>query len=176
MAFGRDGDTLYLHGSAANHLLRQAKAPHLELCVTVTLVDGLVLAKAAFNQCVNYRSVVIFGHGREITDLDEKASRLNLLIDHVIPGRSRAIRPPTEKELRATLLLAVPIDEASAKVRAGGPVDEPEDAELRIWAGTVALRTVPGPAEPAPDLPDGLTPPAHAVTYARPGWALPGEG
>jgi uncharacterized protein len=170
MAFGRVGNMLYLHGSAANRLLRQAKKPEVELCVTVTLVDGLVLAKASFNQCVNYRSVVIIGNGREINDLDEKERGLALLVDHVIPGRNRDIRPPTEKELRATLLLEVPIDEASAKVRHGWPVDEPEDDDLPIWAGVIPLRTVASSALDDPDLLPGLQPPAYAVSYTRPGW------
>jgi uncharacterized protein len=170
MAYGRRGETLYLHGSAANRLLRQAKKPEVELCITVTLVDGLVLAKASFNQCVNYRSVVIIGNGREVKDLDEKAEGLALLVDHVTPGRSNDIRPPTEKELRATLLLEVPIDEASAKVRQGWPVDEPEDAELAVWAGVIPLQTVASPALDDPGLLAGLEAPAYAVSYTRPGW------
>ncbi len=173
MAFGRDGNMLYLHGSAANRLLRQAKKPDVELCVTVTLVDGLVLAKASFNQCVNYRSVVIVGNGREIKDLNEKERYLALLVDHVTPGRSKDIRPPTEKELRATLLLEVPIDEASAKVREGWPVDEPEDEGLGVWSGVIPLRTIASPALDDPNLLPGLTPPSYALSYTRPGWELP---
>jgi nitroimidazol reductase NimA-like FMN-containing flavoprotein (pyridoxamine 5'-phosphate oxidase superfamily) len=173
MAFGREGGTLYLHGSAANHLLRQGKKEGVELCVTVTLVHGLVLAKAAFNQCVNYRSVVLLGSAVEVKDLAEKERGLNLLVDHVIPGRSGDIRPATELELRATMLLALPIDEASAKVRTGWPIDEPEDAELAVWAGVIPLRTVALPAVPAPDLIDGVIAPDYAMSYTRRGWPHP---
>jgi hypothetical protein len=166
--YGRQGDTVYLHGSAANHLLRSAKPPGVEVCMTVTLVDGLVLARAAFNQCINYRSVVIMGTASEVTDLEEKARLLDLLIDHVMPGRSKDIRPGTEKELRATMLLALPMTEVSAKVRQGWPEDEPEDYDLPVWAGVIAARTVYDPAEPDPAMTDGsLVPPAYALAYDR---------
>jgi nitroimidazol reductase NimA-like FMN-containing flavoprotein (pyridoxamine 5'-phosphate oxidase superfamily) len=166
--YGREGDSLYLHGSAANHLLRAAKPAEIEICLTVTLIDGLVLARAAFNQCLNYRSVVVMGTATEVTDLTEKARALDILIDHVMPGRSGDIRPGSEKELRATTLLKLPMREVSAKVRQGGPEDEPEDYDLPIWAGVIAARTTYEPAVTDPAARPGLEPPAYAQRYARP--------
>ena len=146
----RVGDTLYLHGSAASHMLRSL-ATGAEICVCVTLLDALVLARAAMHHSVNYRSVVLFGRARAVEDRAEKLAALAALIDHVVPGRSRACRPPNEKELVATLVVALPISEASAKARTGPPLpDDAEDAALPWWAGIVPLRTVRGTPETAP--------------------------
>jgi uncharacterized protein len=153
----RVGDTLYLHGSAASHMLR-ALAAGPEICVCVTLLDALVLARAAMHHSVNYRSVVLFGRARAVEDRTEKLAALAALIDHVVPGRSAACRPPNDKELAATLMIAVPIAEASAKVRTGPPLpDDEEDARLPYWAGIVPLETVRRPPVTAPGC--GLPPP-----------------
>ncbi len=146
----RVGDTLYLHGSAASHMLRSL-ATGVEVCVCVTLLAALVLARSYMHHSVNYRSVVLFGRARPVEDREEKLAALAALIDHVVPGRSRASRPPNEKELVATLVVALPIDEASAKARSGPPLpDDAEDAALPWWAGIVPLRTVRGAPETAP--------------------------
>ena len=126
----REGDTLYVHGSAASRMLRSLKGG-VDACVTVTLVDGLVLARSAFHHSMNYRSVVVFGKAREVTG-EEKSSALDGLVEHVVKGRSRDARPPNEIELKQTLVLALPLEEASAKIRTGGPVDDEEDYALPI--------------------------------------------
>jgi nitroimidazol reductase NimA-like FMN-containing flavoprotein (pyridoxamine 5'-phosphate oxidase superfamily) len=146
----RVGDTLYLHGSAASHMLRTL-ATGAEICVCVTLVDALVLARAAMHHSVNYRSVVLFGRARAVEDRGEKLAALAALVDHVVPGRSAACRPPNEKELIATMVIAVPIAEASAKIRTGPPLpDDAEDAALPYWAGIIPLTTVRGEPVNAP--------------------------
>jgi nitroimidazol reductase NimA-like FMN-containing flavoprotein (pyridoxamine 5'-phosphate oxidase superfamily) len=142
----REGDTLYVHGSAASRMLRSLKGG-VEACVTVTLVDGLVLARSAFHHSMNYRSVVVFGKAREVTG-DDKTSALEGLVEHVMKGRSRDVRPPNEIELKQTLVLALPLEEASAKIRTGGPVDDEEDYALPIWAGVVPLKLTRGAAIP----------------------------
>ena len=139
--FARDGDALYVHGSPASRLLRTGKKG-VDLCVTVMLLDGFVMAKSAFHHSVNYRSVVVFGTAEEVTDPDEKARALELLVDHVHPGRSAECRAPNEKELKATLVLRLSLDEASAKVRDGGPIDDEEDLDLPYWAGVIPVRSV----------------------------------
>ncbi len=140
----REGDTLYFHGSAASRMLRSLKGG-VDACVTVTLLDGLVLARSAFHHSMNYRSVVVFGKAHEVGD-DEKVRVLESLVEHVVRGRSKDIRPPNQKELRQTLVLAMSIDEASAKIRTGGPVDDDEDYALPIWAGVLPLKLTPGEA------------------------------
>lgn len=144
----RVGDTLYFHGSAASRMLRSLKNG-LDACVTVTLLDGLVLARSAFHHSMNYRSVVVMGKGREVSDPEEKKRALDALVDHVVPGRNAVVRAPNELELRQTLVIALPLAEASAKVRTGPPVDDEEDYKLDVWAGVVPLRLVKG--EPVPD-------------------------
>lgn len=134
----RVGDDLYLHGAPANHMLRAA-ASGAEVCVTATLLDGLVLARSWFHHSVNYRSVVLFGTAVPVDEPAEKELALAALVEHVVAGRSTDSRPPTPAELRATLVLRVPIEEASAKVRAGGPVDDEEDLGLDVWAGVLPL-------------------------------------
>jgi len=138
----RVGDRLYFHGSAASRMLRTLKQG-VEACVTVTLLDGLVLARSAFHHSMNYRSAVIFGTAREVTEREEKVRVLEALVEHVCRGRSADVRAPNESELRQTLVLALPIEEASAKVRTGGPVDDEEDYALGMWAGVLPLQLVP---------------------------------
>ena len=121
LAYGRDGDVVYLHGSAASRLFRGARGPDIDICMTVTFVDGLVVARSTYNTDINYRSVVIIGQATEVKDLEEKRHGLELMVDQIIPGRSRDARPPTEKELRSTMLLKLPLGESSAKVRRAGP-------------------------------------------------------
>ncbi len=146
--YGRQGETLYLHGSAASRTMRQLEQG-IAACVTVTLVDGLVLARSAFHQSINYRSVVAFGMARKIQDDFAKAEALRVLSDHVIAGRWDDVRLPTAQELKATTVLAFEIEEASAKVRTGPPKDDAEDYALPIWAGVVPLHMQRG--EPVAD-------------------------
>ena len=144
--YGRDGDWLYLHGAAGNHLLGAAGGADVVVCVT--LLDGIVLARSSFNHSFNYRSVVIFGRAEEVTDPPAKARALEVIVEHILPGRSREARPPTGSELRQTRVVRVGLAEASAKVRSGPPVDAPADVDLPIWAGVLPLRTSAGPAVP----------------------------
>lgn len=143
--YARAGDTLYVHGSAASRALRHASSG-APVCVTVTLFDGLVLAKSVFNHSVNYRSVLVFGTARAVPD-DEKRDALHALTDQLAPGRWDEARRPTAKELKATSILALPIEEASAKVRTGGPLDDPEDEALPVWAGVVPVHLAAEPSE-----------------------------
>jgi nitroimidazol reductase NimA-like FMN-containing flavoprotein (pyridoxamine 5'-phosphate oxidase superfamily) len=159
----REDDTLYVHGSAASRMLRSLR-DGVEVCVTITLLDGLVLARSAFHHSMNYRSVVVFGRAREVTG-EEKLRALDSLVEHVVRGRSRDIRPPNEKELRQTMVLALPLEEASAKIRTGGPVDDEEDYALPIWAGVVPLRLTP--AAPIVDRDVTVDAPEYATNYSR---------
>jgi hypothetical protein len=134
----RDGDRLYVHGSAASHMLRNLR-DGVDACVTVTLLDGLVLARSAFHHSMNYRSVVIFAKATEVTDREEKVRALEKLVEHIVPGRSAEVRAPNESELGQTLVLSLPIEEASAKIRTGPPVDDEDDYALPVWAGVVPL-------------------------------------
>src|SRR6201988_3667200 len=146
--YGRSGDTLYLHGSAASRMLRTLSGG-VPVCVTVTHVDGLVLARSAFHHSVNYRSVVILGTARLVSEPAEKMAALRLFTEHIMRGRWGEIRQPNEQELKGTTVLALPIEEVSAKVRTGGPVDDEADYELPIWAGVLPLETEA--KEPGPD-------------------------
>jgi nitroimidazol reductase NimA-like FMN-containing flavoprotein (pyridoxamine 5'-phosphate oxidase superfamily) len=168
LAYGRDGDIVYLHGSAASRLFRGARGPDLEICMTVTFVDGLVVARSTYNTDINYRSVVIIGQATEVKDLEEKRRGLDLMVDHIIPGRSRDARPPTEKELRSTMLLKLPLAESSAKVRTGWPLDEEEDYDLEIWAGVIPFTTVTETPEVDPDLRVEVPTPDYVERYRRP--------
>jgi uncharacterized protein len=162
----RVGERLYLHGSAASRMLRTL-ADGVPVCVTATLLDGLVLARTAFHQSLNYRSVVILGTATEVTDTAERLAALEAVVEHVVPGRWREVRAPNDAELRATKVLALPIAEASAKVRTGPPLDEGEDLSWPCWAGVLPLHLVP--MAPVPDAhlaPDLALPPAIA-TYRR---------
>ncbi len=146
--YGRSGDTIYLHGSAASRMLRTL-SEGVPASVTVTHVDGLVLARSAFHHSVNYRSVVILGTARLVTDPGEKMEALRVFTEHVMKGRWDDVRLPTEQELKATTVLALPLEEVSAKVRTGGPIDDEEDYNLPVWAGVLPLETVA--KEPLPD-------------------------
>lgn len=134
----REGDQLYFHGSAASRMLRSLREG-VDACVTVTLLDGLVLARSAFHHSMNYRSVVVFGKAR-VVEGEEKLSALDALVEHVVKGRSKDVRPPNEIELKQTLVLALPVEEASAKIRTGGPVDDEEDYALPVWAGVLPMK------------------------------------
>lgn len=140
--FARVEDTIVLHGAKASRLLKHVEAGH-PICVEVTIVDGLVLARSVFHHSVNYRSVVLFGRGRLIVEEGKKLAALEAVTDHLIPGRWKEARPPTPKELNATGVASIQIDEASAKVRTGPPVDEEEDYNLPVWAGILPLQEVP---------------------------------
>jgi nitroimidazol reductase NimA-like FMN-containing flavoprotein (pyridoxamine 5'-phosphate oxidase superfamily) len=159
----RDGETLYFHGSAASRMLRSLR-DGVDACVTVTLLDGLVLARSAFHHSMNYRSVVVFGKAREVRE-DEKVRVLDSLVEHVVRGRSKEVRAPNLKELRQTLVLALPIDEASAKIRTGGPVDDEEDYALPVWAGVLPLTLTPG--EPVADVGVTADAPEYVKQYRR---------
>ena len=167
LVYGRDGDALYLHGSAASRLFRQSRTPAREVCLTVTLVDGIVVARSTYNTDVNYRSVVVVGDAVEVADLDERRHGLDLLVEHILPGRSADARPPTDKEVRSTMLLRLPIDEASAKVRSGWPLDDEDDLRLPVWAGVLPARTVWTQAEADPGLGAGLDLPPYLAGYGR---------
>ena len=147
MAYARAGDVLYLHGAVANRTLR-ALAEGTPACVTVTLLDGLVLARSAFHHSMNYRSVMLFAAPTRVDDPDEQRAAVAALLDHMAPGRSADARAPTPAELRATLIVRFPITEGSAKVRTGGPVEEPEDLALAVWAGVIPFQLVAGAPEP----------------------------
>jgi nitroimidazol reductase NimA-like FMN-containing flavoprotein (pyridoxamine 5'-phosphate oxidase superfamily) len=147
-AYGRSGNVLYMHGSAASRMLRQLRTG-LPVCVTVTLLDGLVIARSVFNHSMNYRSVVILGTATAVEDPAEKLEALRRLSEHIIPGRWADARLPNEQELKATTVMRLPIEEFSAKVRQGPPVDDEEDYAFPTWAGVLPLPVVPG--EPIPD-------------------------
>jgi uncharacterized protein len=162
----RSGDTLYIHGSNASRTLRTTKggAP---VAAEVTLLDGLVLARSAFHHSMNYRSVVVYGHAREVTDPDEKFAAQRALVDHVAHGRAEDARMPNQRELDQTTILAIPIEEASAKVRTGPPKDDADDMDLPIWAGVLPIRTIQGEPEPDPDLRSGVETPGYVTDYRR---------
>jgi uncharacterized protein len=162
----RVGDTLYLHGSRAGRPWKHL-ASGAEVAVAVTVVDGLVLARSAFNHSMNYRSVVIFGAAREVTDPEELHVASRAITRHIAPGREDDTRMPTEDEYRQTLLLAVPIDEASAKIRTGPPGDN-EEAGAPYWAGVVPLSLQAGAPIPAPDMPTPIPTPGYATHWRRP--------
>lgn len=148
-AFARKGDKLYIHGSVGSHFIRMIEQGN-PVCISVMLTDGLVLAKSAFHHSVNYRSVTIFANALKVTDEAEHMEALALITDHLIPGRWDDLRPTTASEMRKTTVLVFSLAEASAKVRSGGPSDEPEDEELPTWAGVIPMQTVrlaPIPAE-----------------------------
>jgi uncharacterized protein len=163
----RAGDTLYLHGSRAARAWR-AVAGGAEVCVAATIVDGLVLARSAFHHSMNYRSVVVYGRAREVTDPDELLTAARAITRHVLPGREEEARMPLADEFKQTILFAVPIEEASAKVRGGPPKDDEDDLDLPIWAGVLPLVTSPGTPEPSPDLLEGIDVPGYVTRAERP--------
>jgi hypothetical protein len=164
--YGRFGDEIFIHGSPLAGILGRA-VMGAKLCFTVSLLDGLVLAKSAFHHSMNYRSVVILGQARQVDDREEKLEALRLIVDHVIPGRSDDVRGPSDKELAATGVVALDLSEASAKVRTGGPVDGPEDRPLAAWTGELPLSLSTGTAIPD-DYSIGAIP-RYVTNYQRPG-------
>jgi nitroimidazol reductase NimA-like FMN-containing flavoprotein (pyridoxamine 5'-phosphate oxidase superfamily) len=166
MAYGRDGDWLILHGSLASRLLRTlaAGAP---VCVTVTLLDGLVIARSAFHSSMNYRSVVVLGSAQPVEDPAEKRRALDRLVEHLVPGRTAEARPMTDTEVKRTLVVRIPLREASAKVRTGPPVDDEEDYTLPVWAGVLPLVTAPGAPEPDPRLASDVGLPASVARRSK---------
>jgi nitroimidazol reductase NimA-like FMN-containing flavoprotein (pyridoxamine 5'-phosphate oxidase superfamily) len=166
-SYVRIGAALYIHGSAASRMLRSLEEG-IDVCVTVTLIDGLVLARSAFHHSINYRSVVIFGDAEVVNDPDEKINALHAFTDQVVPGRWEEVRLPTESELQATLVLKLPLVEVSAKVRTGPPIDDEEDYELSVWAGVVPLKLTAGTPVNDDRLTTGIEPPEYAREYARP--------
>jgi nitroimidazol reductase NimA-like FMN-containing flavoprotein (pyridoxamine 5'-phosphate oxidase superfamily) len=158
-AYGRDGDTLYVHGSSANGALGAAAGQ--QVCVTVTHMDGLVCARSVFSHSVNYRSAVVFGEAAIVTDDDERWQALRIITDHLIPGRWAAARQPTQKEMAATAVLRLPMDEASVKIRTGMPGDPAEDLDLDVWAGVLPIAVTFGDPEPDPLLRPEIPVPAH---------------
>lgn len=164
--FGRVGDTVYLHGSAASRMLRTLSGG-IPVCVTVTLVDGLVLARSAFHHSVNYRSVVILGTAKLVEDPAEKMEALRLFTEHIMKGRWDEIRWPNEQELKGTTVLALPLEEVSAKVRVGGPIDDEEDYSLPVWAGVLPLSQTKGSLVPDTRLKEGTPVPEYITRYKR---------
>ena len=160
------GGRLTIHGSAASRMLRAARE-EIPLCVTVTLLDGVVLARSAYHHSMNYRSVMIFGKAFEITEREEKLAAMRALVEHVAPGRWADVRPPSEDEFRATMVLALPIDEASAKVRTGPPIDDEDDYAMRVWAGVLPLSLDARAPVADPRLPSDIAVPVYARFYRR---------
>jgi nitroimidazol reductase NimA-like FMN-containing flavoprotein (pyridoxamine 5'-phosphate oxidase superfamily) len=165
--YGRAGDRLYIHGSAASRMLRTLREG-VDVCVTVTLVDALVLARSSFHHSMNYRSVVVFGRAQVVEDEDEKMEALRVFTDHIMRGRWEEARLPNKSELRQTMVLALPLAEASAKVRTGPPIDDEEDYALPVWAGELPLRLVIGEAIADPRLNEGIEQPQYMRDYTRP--------
>ena len=164
--YARDGDKLYIHGSQASRLLRTLSGG-VDACVTVTIIDGLVLARSAFHHSMNYRSVVIFGRATLVEDREEKMAALFALSEHFIRGRWAEVREPTEVEMKQTTVLSLPLVEASAKIRTGPPLDAEEDYAMNVWAGVIPLRLVAGEPIADPLLPEGIQVPTYARDYKR---------
>ena len=162
--FWREGDTLFWHGSSASRMLR-AQSDGLPVCLTVTHMDGLVMARSGFNHSINYRSVMAFGTAHRLEDAAEKRRAMDAFVERFFPGRNALLREPTAQEVKATSILAMEIEQASAKVRATGPGDDEDDFALPVWAGVVPLRTVIGPLQDCPRLPNGITPSADLAAY-----------
>jgi nitroimidazol reductase NimA-like FMN-containing flavoprotein (pyridoxamine 5'-phosphate oxidase superfamily) len=164
----RCGDVVYCHGSAASRTLR-ALAAGTPACLTVTLLDALVLARSAMHHSANYRSVMLLGQATVVTGRDEKLAALEAIVEHIVPGRWADVRWPTENELKATSILALPIEEASAKIRSGPPLDDEEDYSMDVWAGVIPLASGPMPPEADPRLPAAIAAPPYVSGYRRPG-------
>jgi len=164
--YGRKDDMLYIHGSTASRMFR-ALGKGADVCVTVTLVDGVVLARSAFHHSMNYRSVVVFGKATVLEDPAAKREALQVFTEHVTPGRWKEVRQPSEKELQATTVLAIPLKEVSAKVRTGPPIDDEEDYALPVWAGVLPLDLTPKTPLPDERLPEGIPVPEYVREYSR---------
>jgi uncharacterized protein len=162
--YARVGDELFIHGSSASRMLRSL-SEGIDICVTVTLLDGLVLARSAFHHSMNYRSVVVLGRAELVEDTAEKESALEAFTEHIIPGRWPEIRWPSELELKATSVLKLPIEEASAKIRTGDPKDDEEDYAMNVWAGVLPLSLIPGTPIPDSRLSKGIDIPAHVTGF-----------
>ncbi len=167
-AYARIADHLYLHGSPSNRMLRTGKGG-VGLCITVTLVDGLVLARSAFHHSMNYRSVVVLGTATEVEDPAEKRAAFRALVEHVAPGRYGGVRPPSDDEITGTLVLRLPIDEGSAKIRTGPPIDDEDDYGWPVWAGVIPLAVTAGTPIPDPRLDPEHAVPRYVSGYARAG-------
>lgn len=165
--YGRIGDTLYLHGSSANRSLLEAAGR--QVCVTVTVLDGLVCARSVFHNSMNYRSAVIYGQARLVSDEQERMDALAAITEHLIPGRWDNSRRPSRKELAATAVMALSLQEASVKARSGGPKDDDEDYDLDYWAGVLPVSVITGPPQPDPLLRAGVEVPEHIVKLAGSG-------
>ncbi|MBA4185125.1 MAG: pyridoxamine 5'-phosphate oxidase family protein [Acidobacteria bacterium] len=165
-SYARIGDRLIIHGSSASRMMRTL-GWEKPICVTVTLIDGLVLARSAFHHSMNYRSVVIFGKAKLISDEQEKIAALEALTEHIVPNRWQEIRPPNELELKATTVLSLPIEEASAKIRTGSPVDAEEDYDLEVWAGVIPLKVKAESSIADEKLKKEVSIPAHISGYKR---------
>jgi nitroimidazol reductase NimA-like FMN-containing flavoprotein (pyridoxamine 5'-phosphate oxidase superfamily) len=166
----RVGDLVYVHGSTGSRTIR-AVADGTDVCLTATLLDGLVFARSPFNHSMNYRSVLVLGRAREVVDPDERLAAMRAIVEHVAPGRWDEIREPTPKEFAATAIVALTLDEASAKVRTGPPHDDEEDLDLAIWAGELPLRMMTLAARPDPLLRGGLEPTPAVAAWERPSGA-----
>jgi uncharacterized protein len=164
--YARNGDQLFIHGSQASRMLRTLKAG-VDVCVAVTLLDGLVLARSAFHHSMNYRSVIIFGRAMIVDDPVDKVAALIAFSEHVIPGRWNDVREPTEQELKATTVLSLTLKEVSAKVRTGPPLDDEEDYELPIWAGVIPVQLVAAAPIPDPQLRVSVALPSYTTAYKR---------
>ena len=164
--FARVGDELFIHGSSASRMLRSI-AEGIDVCVTVTLVDGLVLARSAFHHSMNYRSVVILGKAEVVSHNSAKMAAMEALTEHIVPGRWPDVRWPTELELKATTVLKLPITEASAKIRTGDPVDDDEDYSMNVWAGVLPLKIQAGTPANDAKLDPGIEVPEYVAKYKR---------
>lgn len=164
--FARIGDDVYIHGSSASRMLKNL-SKGIDVCVTVTLIDGLVLARSAFHHSINYRSVVILGKAEMVTEPDEKNKALEAFTEHVVPGRWAEVRGPTELELKATAVQRLPITEASAKIRTGDPVDNDEDYSMDVWAGVLPLKLTPGTPIADAKLTAAIEIPEYVTSYTR---------
>lgn len=164
----RIDDTLYMHGSAASGTLKALKEG-IDVCVAATIVDGLVMARSSFHSSINYRSVIVYGRGHEVTDRNEILLAAHAITEHALAGRGDEARVPNDSEIKQTTFLALPIDEASAKIRIGPPKDDQEDYALPIWAGIIPIRTIADPPIDDPLLAPGISPPPSVTEYRRPG-------
>ena len=164
--YARVADQIYVHGSQGSRMLRNL-SKGIDVCLTVTLIDGLVLARSAFHHSMNYRSVVVFGNATIVDEQTEKLAALRALSEHMIPGRWDEVRGPSEQEMKATTVLSLPLTEASAKVRTGPPLDDDDDYESPVWAGVIPVNLTAGEPVPDPRLLDTLKVPRYAIEYKR---------
>jgi nitroimidazol reductase NimA-like FMN-containing flavoprotein (pyridoxamine 5'-phosphate oxidase superfamily) len=167
MSYARMGDRLVIHGSQASRMMRSLEAG-VSVCATVLILDGLVLARSAFDHSMNYRSVVVFGRAYPLNDASEKHEALRRFSEHICPGRWAEVRQPNDNELKATKVLALAVDEASAKIRSGPPVDQKEDYASPVWAGELPLRLVAGAPVADPQMPSPIPAPPYVLNYRRP--------